>query len=160
MLMRAMVPTFASFSPPIPTSLPSFPLSATLPALPSCAPIFLNHPFHLPVCHPNSKLRRIRAAPYESTVVQAAQEIVSASDSDDGVSYVISALLFVAFFGLSILTLGVIYLGVTDFLQKREKDKFEKQEAANSGKQKKKKKIRARAGPKGFGQKIIDDNDE
>lgn len=52
----------------------------------------------------------------------------------------------------------VIYLAVTDFLQKREKEKFEKEEAANSG-NKKKKKVRARAGPKGFGQKLDDDDD-
>ncbi|XP_028775713.1 uncharacterized protein LOC114732585 [Neltuma alba] len=159
-----MVPALAvaSFSPPIPTSLPSSPISATLPALPFRTLLTLNHPF-LPISHPSTNLRRIRAsppcaAPSESTVVQTAQDIVSATDSDDGVSSVISALLFAAFIGLSILTLGVIYLGVTDFLQKREKDKFEKEEAANTGKQKKKKKVRVRAGPKGFGQKIIDDD--
>lgn len=44
---------------------------------------------------------------------------------------------------------------MVDFLQKREKDKFEKEEAAKTGKRKKKKVVRA--GPKGFGQKVIDD---
>ncbi|KZV39500.1 hypothetical protein F511_28164 [Dorcoceras hygrometricum] len=59
--------------------------------------------------------------------------------SDDGVSTVISALLFAAFIGLSVLTVGVIYISVTDFLQKRERDKFEKEEAAKkkSGKRRK-----------------------
>ena len=52
-------------------------------------------------------------------------------------------------------------MGVTDFLQKREKEKFEKEEAANkSGKKKKKKGVRARAGPRGFGQKIDEDEDD
>lgn len=180
-----MAPTLASFSfsRSIPISLPSLPPSATLPSRSS---VTRNHPF-LPISLPNTKLHSIRApplrvAPPESTIVQTGQDIVSAADSDDGVSSVISALLFVAFIGLSILTLGVhalfrfvpsnsppphsgmafpvqvIYLGVTDFLQKREKDKFDKEEAANSGKQKKKKRVRVRAGPKGFGQKIIDDD--
>lgn len=53
--------------------------------------------------------------------------------------------------------LQVIYLAVTDFLQKREKEKFEKEEAAK-GKNKKRKKVgRARAGPRGFGQKYVED---
>ena len=52
----------------------------------------------------------------------------------------------------------VIYIAVTDFLQKREREKFEKEEAANKKKNGKKKKVRARAGPRGFGQKIDDDD--
>lgn len=48
----------------------------------------------------------------------------------------------------------VIYIAVTDFLQKREKEKFEKEEAAQKKSGGKKKKVRARAGPRGFGQKI------
>ena len=48
---------------------------------------------------------------------------------------------------------------MTDFLQKREKEKFDKEEAAKlSGK--KKKKVRARAGPRGFGQKFDEDEDD
>lgn len=50
----------------------------------------------------------------------------------------------------------VIYIAVTDFLQKRTSEKFEKEEATkekNSGK-KGKIRTRARAGPRGFGQKI------
>lgn len=54
--------------------------------------------------------------------------------------------------------LQVIYLAVTDFLTKREKEKFEKEEAA-SGKKKKKRKV-VRAGPKGFGQKIVQTEDD
>lgn len=50
----------------------------------------------------------------------------------------------------------VIYIAVTDFLQKREREKYEKEEAANKKKNGKKKKVRARAGPRGFGQKIDD----
>lgn len=55
--------------------------------------------------------------------------------------------------------LQVVYLAVTDFLQKRETDKFEKEEAAKGkNKNKKKKKVgRARAGPRGFGQKYVED---
>lgn len=53
----------------------------------------------------------------------------------------------------------VIYIAVTDFLQKREKDKFEKEEAEKAKKGGKKKRVRARAGPKGFGQKIESDDD-
>ncbi|GFP97366.1 hypothetical protein PHJA_001880700 [Phtheirospermum japonicum] len=96
----------------------------------------------------------IRASPVESS-----QELVSTSD--DGVSTIISALLFIAFIGLSILTIGVIYIAVTDFLQKRERDKFEKEEAAKKKKSGKKGKVRARAraGPRGFGEKIDVDDD-
>lgn len=54
----------------------------------------------------------------------------------------------------------MIYIAVTDFLQKREKDKFEKEEtAANKKSGKKKKKVKARGGPKGFGQKIEEEDD-
>lgn len=47
-----------------------------------------------------------------------------------------------------------MYLGVTDYLQKREREKLEKDEETNKKKGGKKKRLRARAGPKGFGQKI------
>ena len=54
----------------------------------------------------------------------------------------------------------VIYIAVTDFLQKREKEKFEKEEAANKKSGKKKKvKVKARAGPRGFGQKVEQEED-
>lgn len=54
----------------------------------------------------------------------------------------------------------VIYLGVTDFLQKREREKFEKEEeAAGKKKSGKKKKVRARAGPRGFGQKVDEETE-
>ncbi|XP_075497195.1 uncharacterized protein LOC142534156 [Primulina tabacum] len=52
------------------------------------------------------------------------EEIVPTSD--DGVSTVISGLLFVAFIGLSVLTIGIVYIAVTDFLQKREREKLRK----------------------------------
>ncbi|XP_009621939.1 uncharacterized protein LOC107786676 [Nicotiana tabacum] len=110
------------------------------------------------------------ANPAETTeqivsTAETTEQIVS-STSDDGVSTIISALLFVAFVGLSILTIGVIYIAVTDFLQKREKEKFEKEEVAkkkkSSGRKGKIVARSARAGPKGFGQKLDepDDNDD
>ncbi|KAJ0083389.1 hypothetical protein Patl1_31297 [Pistacia atlantica] len=98
--------------------------------------------------------------PSESTALETSEQIVS-STGDDGVSNIISILLFVAFIALTILTIGVVYIAVTDFLQKREKDKFEKEEAAKKKKKGGKKvKVRARAGPKGFGQKIDDFDDD
>lgn len=57
------------------------------------------------------------------------------------------------------LNLQVIYIAVTDYLQKREREKFEKEEAAKKSKGNKKRKVKARAGPKGFGQKIDDEDD-
>ncbi|KAA8549299.1 hypothetical protein F0562_000983 [Nyssa sinensis] len=90
--------------------------------------------------------------------VENSQQIVS-TGGDDG-SNIISILLFIAFIGLSILTIGVIYIAVTDFLQKREKEKFEKEEAAKKKKSGKKRKVRARAGARGFGQKLEDDDDD
>ncbi|KAF9595527.1 hypothetical protein IFM89_000615 [Coptis chinensis] len=96
--------------------------------------------------------------PLESPI-ETTQEVISAN-SGDGVSNIISVLLFIAFLGLSILTVGVVYIAVTDFLQKREKDKFEKEEAAKNTKKKGKKgALRAKTGPKGFGQKIDEDVD-
>lgn len=57
----------------------------------------------------------------------------------------------------------VIYIAVTDFLQKRERDKYEKEEDAKKKKKKggKKGKVKARArgGPRGFGQKLQEDDD-
>lgn len=93
--------------------------------------------------------------PTESTPLETPQEIVS-STGDESLASVISVLFFAAFIALFILTIGVVYIGVTDFLQKREREKFEKEEAA---KKKKKVKAKPRAGPRGFGQKIDDDDD-
>ncbi|KAL5580947.1 hypothetical protein UlMin_013389 [Ulmus minor] len=99
------------------------------------------------------------APPLEAAPLESSEQIVS-STGDNGVATIISALLLVAFIGLSILTIGVIYIGVTDFLQKREREKFEKEEEAKKKKGgKKKKKVRARAGPRGFGQKIEDEGE-
>ncbi|XP_021894570.1 uncharacterized protein LOC110812180 [Carica papaya] len=99
--------------------------------------------------------------PPESTAtLESSQEIVSTT-GDDGVSAVISVLLFAAFVALSILTIGVIYIGVTDYLQKREREKLDKEEAEKKKKKSGKKgKVRARAGPRGFGQKVDDFDDE
>lgn len=54
----------------------------------------------------------------------------------------------------------MIYIGVTDFLQKREKEKFEKEEAGKKKKSGKKKKVRARDGPRGFGQKVEEEEED
>ncbi|GKA30937.1 hypothetical protein Tco_0717242 [Tanacetum coccineum] len=48
----------------------------------------------------------------------------------------------------------VIYIAVTYYLTKREKEKFEKEEAEKAKKGGKKKRLKVRAMPKGFGQKI------
>ncbi|URE36127.1 E3 ubiquitin-protein ligase [Musa troglodytarum] len=77
-------------------------------------------------------------------------EIIPAAAEDSAASTVVSALLFVAFIGLSIVTVGVIYLAVQDFLQKRERDKFEKEEAEKTKKGGKKAKAKARTGPRGY----------
>ncbi|CAM8889362.1 unnamed protein product [Rhodiola kirilowii] len=80
---------------------------------------------------------------------------------NNATSTIISVLLFIAFIGLSILTIGVIYIAVTDFLQKREGEKFQKEEAERKKKSGgKKRQMKARAGPKGFGQKIVEIDDE
>lgn len=56
----------------------------------------------------------------------------------------------------------VIYIGVTDFLQKREREKFEREEASKKKKKSGKKptNVRAKGGPRGFGQKVYDEDDE
>lgn len=102
-----------------------------------------------------SNATSVEVLPTESTPLETSQEIVS-STGDESLSSVISVLFFAAFIALSILTIGAVYIGVTDFLQKREREKFEKEEAAK--KKKKKVKARPRAGPRGFGQKIDDDD--
>ncbi|KAL2239575.1 UNVERIFIED_CONTAM: hypothetical protein Sindi_0598700 [Sesamum indicum] len=95
----------------------------------------------------------------EASPVQTSEEIVSTSGG--GGTTVVSALFFIAFLSLSVLTVGVVYIAVTDFLQKREREKFEKEEAAKKKKSGKKGKVRARAraGPRGFGQKFEEDDD-
>lgn len=89
----------------------------------------------------------------EANPAETTEKLVTTTD-DWFSSTIIPFLLSIAFVGLSILTIGVIYIAVTDFLQKREKEKFEKEEAAKVKKSGKKRKVRARAGPRGFGQKI------
>ncbi|KAL2898908.1 hypothetical protein RDABS01_023990 [Bienertia sinuspersici] len=106
---------------------------------------------------------KVSAAASEDAAIipaETAQDIVSSTSGNDGVSNVISILLFIAFVALSILTIGVIYISVTDFLQKREREKFEKEEAAKKKKGGKKVRTRARAGPRGFGQKVDEEDDD
>ncbi|KAJ0626498.1 hypothetical protein HanHA89_Chr01g0013851 [Helianthus annuus] len=145
------------------TSLPPFPLfnhhpikppnqsilSPPLPTLYIRCPS-LNRP--ISSATPNGVFLLSEANPPE-------QIVPAVNDNGDGVSVVISVLLSIAFVGLSVLTLGVIYIGVTDFLQKREKEKFEKEEAEKAKRSGKKKRVRPRVGPKGFGQKIDNDDD-
>ena len=53
----------------------------------------------------------------------------------------------------------VVYIAVADFLQKREREKFEKEESAQKKKKSgKKTKTKARAGPRGFGQKLEEED--
>ena len=72
--------------------------------------ILLQNPLHI-TTQKSTTLWRIYAAsegealPLEPTPLENSQEIVSTSD--DGVSTIISTLLFIAFIGLSILTIGV-----------------------------------------------------
>ncbi|KAL3720058.1 hypothetical protein ACJRO7_004966 [Eucalyptus globulus] len=108
--------------------------------------------------NPRAGIWRLRAAAEDA--LETSEQIVS-SGGDDGVSTVVSVLLLIAFVGLSILTIGVTYIAVTDFLQKREREKFEKEEAGKKKKKGGKKgRVRARAGPRGFGQRIDEDGDD
>ncbi|GAB2274400.1 hypothetical protein Dimus_009166 [Dionaea muscipula] len=135
------------FSPPLTLS--------TLSPPPSFAKkvIFFQHP---PKKKP--KFSKANATPGESQSLpsdSAPVEIVSAS-GDDASSAIIQVLLFAAFIGLCVLTVGVTYLAVTDFLQKRENEKVEKENAASMKKKQGGKKVRkrARAEPRAFGRKI------
>ncbi|KAM0996179.1 uncharacterized protein LOC126591140 isoform X1 [Malus sylvestris] len=144
------------------TQKPSFPLSS--PTTTTKRTLIFNTPDDN-LTQRSTPTRQISATSAESVPAEAAVPLETAQEilasSDEGVSVAISALLFVAFVGLSILTIGVIYLGVTDYLQKREREKLEKDEADNKKKGGKRKRVRARAGPKGFGQKItIDEEDD
>ncbi|XP_021814278.1 uncharacterized protein LOC110757063 [Prunus avium] len=157
-------PTFSHFLKPSHCQF----LRTQKPCLPFASPTKKSIIFHNP--HDNFTQRSTpiwqiyatsgEAVPAEAIPLETSQQIVPTGD-EDGVSITISVLLFIAFVGLSVLTIGVIYLGVTDFLQKREREKLEKDEATNKKKSGKKRRVRARAGPKGFGQKItIDDDDD
>ncbi|KFK24591.1 hypothetical protein AALP_AAs67532U001600 [Arabis alpina] len=105
-----------------------------------------------------TQIWRFSATPEEIVSSDSSSEaIVSTVGDQDGIALVIQVLLIAAFLALSVLTIGVVYIGVTEFLGKRESDKFEKQEAAKRSKKGgKKKAMRAKAGPRGFGQKIED----
>uniref|UniRef100_A0A0A0KFD7 Transmembrane protein n=1 Tax=Cucumis sativus TaxID=3659 RepID=A0A0A0KFD7_CUCSA len=146
------------------SSSPPFPFSTALfsrPTLPLLNPLRQNRQKQLSISRIHAATSQ-QTLPSDSAALLAAeksQEIVG-STNDDGVSTIISVLLFTAFIGLSILTIGVIYIGVTDFLQKREKEKFEKEEAGKKKKSGKKKKVRARGGPRGFGQKVEGEEEE
>ncbi|XP_010276702.1 PREDICTED: uncharacterized protein LOC104611384 [Nelumbo nucifera] len=137
-------------------------LPLTLPTLLHSKRTYLyRHPPHKP-SQKNTRIWRTSATSGDvlpsDAPIETAQQIVSSDDS--GVSTVISALLFIAFIGLSILTIGIIYISVSDFLQKREREKFEKEEASKKKKKSGKRvQVRAKTGPRGFGQKIDEDDD-
>ncbi|KAL5747888.1 hypothetical protein ACOSQ2_025185 [Xanthoceras sorbifolium] len=172
----AAAATFVSLSPPpVPSIFKPKPCSLfntthklRLPftfCLSSSKAIHLHHP-SLGFPSTRHKLWRRNATsgevlPSESTTLETSQQIMSSSTSGDTVSTIISVLLFIAFVALSIVTIGAIYIGVTDFLQKREREKFEKEEATKKKKKGGKKvNVRARAGPRGFGQKIDEEEDD
>ncbi|CAA6661737.1 unnamed protein product [Spirodela intermedia] len=96
--------------------------------------------------------------PSEALVEGSQRAVVAATD--DATTTVISVLLFIAFVGLSILTVGVVYIAVADFLQKREREKFEKEETEKKKKSGKRVKTKARTGPRGFGQKVEGEDDD
>uniref|UniRef100_A0A5B7BV73 Transmembrane protein n=1 Tax=Davidia involucrata TaxID=16924 RepID=A0A5B7BV73_DAVIN len=171
-----MATTSVSLSPPPFTSIlnpkpfkthnlsPSISSSLAFPAiLSSRRTIHFYNPPH-EILPKTNQIWRVSAVsgddlPSEANPVEISQQTVSTGD--DGVYTIISVLLFVAFIALSVVTIGVIYIGVTDFLQKREREKFEKEEAAKKKKGGKKgRAVRARAGPRGFGQKIEEDDDD
>ncbi|GAB2262284.1 hypothetical protein Droror1_Dr00003281 [Drosera rotundifolia] len=144
-------PQFPSPSTPNPPHLSPIRVISSLPFTTSLTFPLRNSPsshskfkfFH----HPNEKKRRIGAVAEESTA--GAVEIVNRSE--DGSTVVIQVLLFAAFVGLSVLTVGVIYLAVSDFLQKREAEKIGKEVAEKEKRVRKKERVKAKAGLKGFG---------
>uniref|UniRef100_A0A7N0ULD4 Transmembrane protein n=1 Tax=Kalanchoe fedtschenkoi TaxID=63787 RepID=A0A7N0ULD4_KALFE len=107
--------------------------------------------------HKNNNTTIPKPAAVMPTAASASDAIPAQTAPDTATSTIISALLFIAFVGLSILTIGVLYIAATDFLQKREGEKFQKEEAEKKKKGGgKKRQMKARAGPKGFGQKIVE----
>ncbi|KAF6150298.1 hypothetical protein GIB67_033997 [Kingdonia uniflora] len=152
---------FSKSKPPIFLHLPNSSLKFTTPHYKN--PIFNPHPSSQSP-NKNTPIWRISAITTDvlppDTTIENTQQIVS-SDDGAGVFTIISALLFIAFVGLSILTIGVVYIGVTDFLQKRESKKFQEEEAAKKSKKKGKNRVvRSRTGPKGFGQKVVEFEDD
>ncbi|KAG9454618.1 hypothetical protein H6P81_007522 [Aristolochia fimbriata] len=137
------------------------------------SPALCHSPFHqsvasialLPSSHKfslkNTRIRRTSATSTDALPSETAADTspLVAFTEDSVSSSIISVLFFLAFVALSILTIGVIYIGVSDFLQKREREKIEKEEEAKAKKGGKKKKARARTGPRGFGQKIEEEED-
>ncbi|KAG6547079.1 hypothetical protein Mapa_011329 [Marchantia paleacea] len=92
------------------------------------------------------------------TAAAVAEEIVVDASGQGGevaADTVLSFLFTAAFVGLSILTIGVIYLSVSDFLEKRERDAMAK--TAGSDKEKLGAPVTQKGDrlmPKGFGKKV------
>ncbi|KAJ3682712.1 hypothetical protein LUZ60_012939 [Juncus effusus] len=85
------------------------------------------------------------ALPAPEASLEKVQELVPVAASNQDITpTVISGLLFLAFIALSVLTIGVVYLAVQDFLQKRETEKFEKAEEERMKNEMKKKKRKKR----------------
>ncbi|XP_060214853.1 uncharacterized protein LOC132641781 [Lycium barbarum] len=157
--------SFLVINPKSPLFTPKNPSISKFSSLKKSHPHIIHSP-HLPTSSKIIRNQRISALPEnfllsEVNLDETTDQIVS-STNDNGVSTIIQTLLFIAFVGLSVLTIGVIYIAVTDFLQKRDKEKFEKEEAAKKKKSGRKGKIvaRARGGPRGFGQKIEEVDDD
>ncbi|KAI3963161.1 hypothetical protein MKW92_003886 [Papaver armeniacum] len=142
----------------------SFSINSSNPSLNSISlaiPNIKSRTFSPYPSHKNTQIWRISAANEDVAVskqVETVQKIIT-SNEDTGVSTTISVLLFIAFVGLTILTIGVIYIAVTDFLTKREREKYEKNESEKKKKKGGKKVVRSRVGPKGFGQKPDNEDD-
>lgn len=97
-----------------------------------------------------------------ASVAEEAAQVVDPSDV--GISTTVSTLFVIATIGLVVLTSGVIYLGLSDFLEKRalqeEQKKVEQQEKPKkSSKQSVKAPARV-GGPKGFGKRNKSDGDD
>ncbi|CAM0872490.1 unnamed protein product [Alopecurus aequalis] len=90
-------------------------------------------------------VRRLRPVAAALEEVEQTEEMMRVAADDDTITAtVVSGLLTIAFVGLSLLTIGVIYLAVQDFLQNRESEKFEREEAERQKEEAKKKRAKAR----------------
>eukprot|EP00252_Welwitschia_mirabilis_P012947 TRINITY_DN2857_c0_g1_i1.p1 TRINITY_DN2857_c0_g1~~TRINITY_DN2857_c0_g1_i1.p1 ORF type:complete len:212 (-),score=35.15 TRINITY_DN2857_c0_g1_i1:121-756(-) len=96
----------------------------------------------------------IEAAAPQAEVVP---ESVPLPPPDTIQSRFVSLLLFLAFIALTVLTIGVVYLAVTEFLENRQRKKLlsEQESKAKSKIKEKGKKVKAaKTGPRGFGQSL------
>ncbi|CAL5200139.1 unnamed protein product [Lathyrus oleraceus] len=151
----AQSPQIATFLSKSPSSFHFHTRFGSLPTTSSFSPIISPSTKSI-LLHNKSKLLPIplAAAAAEDAAVDAAEQLVT-TPVDAG-SVIVSVLFFLAFIGLSVISIGVIYLVVTDFLTKREKEKFVKEEAKKGKKKKNRKMFKGR--PRGSGQKTFRDD--